>query len=755
MKKKLDLMITLCSLLLLLITLNVNAIQDNNTANNNMAKYVNVTSTRTMSVLYLPVDQIVNNYDTKVNDNHEFLQATYPIKDSGINKTISNEIYDSNNVNFSTFIYENNRGACGFLIKFNKENRLSRDTDHRVVGITNYNLWFYDRGMSYFIRGYSCYRNVPAIIISAENFRQNTAHEIGHTYGLCDEYDAGEWSTQNTNYAKWYGEGCPNGDEDDNSQLDSDCLDLPEGCPTITDRKVVPYLSGEGDVNLRNFMGGSTYQNNRSISKTSYLHLIQEFTNPAPQIKVSKAVMVSGIIYGNDTVEIDPIYWLENNNLYNGTYGGNFSIIVKENQSDYHKRNFTADFFLYTIGGNSTLLNESGFVFVLPATDDITSIVLEKGGTQLKEINVSPHKPQITVNTINETEPIESPFNLTWNASDADNDTLYYALLVSDDNGLNYTTLEIDYLNTSYEINPNNFDYSEEYLFKVMVTDGVNGNYSYSNTVAMGVMIPNITVTSLQGIYSDNTHKIFQFIILNNGDITLTDINWTINFGDTNTAESIYKFNLTSNEDIFVFVEHNYTDNESHTVTANAYVGNLSASKNITTGGASDLQITSFTELYSMGREKVWEFAIKNNAGTNLTGINWNITGTDAAISSIYSFNLTPNETIRVYVHENLTNYQDYTITAKAFTDSTSGTGTLNTKGKELEVSNIKTLYTNGLTKILEFLVTNTYSSTINNINWSFYTGENTIDSIYTFNLTIIEFRKVDDRTSVLVLKID
>jgi len=249
-------------------------------------------------------------------------------------------------------------------------------------------------------------------------------------------------------------------------------------------------------------------------------------------------------------------------------------------------------------------------------------------------------------------------------------------------------------------------------------------------------LISALEIVSLSSIYSSGNTRVFEFIINNAGETTLNNINWSIDFGDGNTTASIYNFNLSASEDIFVFVEYNYADNQSRTVTASAYVNNLNASKSTIIGSATDLQITSFEELYSMGREKVWEFIIKNNANNNLTDINWNITGTNTPITSIYSFNLTPNESIRVYIHENLTNYQAYTITAKAFTDALSDTETLSTRGKELEISNIKTLYTNGLTKIFEFLVTNTFTSATNNINWSFYTGESTITAIYLSNLT-------------------
>ncbi len=250
---------------------------------------------------------------------------------------------------------------------------------------------------------------------------------------------------------------------------------------------------------------------------------------------------------------------------------------------------------------------------------------------------------------------------------------------------------------------------------------------------------PDIVITSFQSVFSNESLEIFEFKIKNNGTSNLSLINWTIDFGDGNSAESIYTFNLTVDEQIFVYVAHNYSVlSQGYDVTVSTYVDNINDSKKIR-AGLNDLQISSFKELHSFGREKIWEFVIKNNANSTLSDINWNITGTDADISSIYSFNLTSNETIMVYVHENLSNFANYTITAKAFTDTQSDTETLDTRGKELEVSNFKTLYTNGLVKVYEFLITNTFTSAINNINWSLNTGEESIDAIYLFNLSSSE----------------
>lgn len=396
----------------------------------------------------------------------------------------------------------------------------------------------------------------------------------------------------------------------------------------------------------------------------------------------------------------------------------------------------------WNLTANRTI-TDNVYYWWIACTDGVNSNISEK---RIITINVVDDLPIVSlISPLNNN--ISTTGNVTFNCSatddfDLDNITLYHNIsgtwLANETKILtgtsDYETFTIDNIidETSFIWNCLTYDNASQY-------DWGDTNY----TVDINITTSNITITSLTELYSNNNRRIFQFIIENNGDISLTNINWTIDFGDNNTAESYYPFNLTSTEDILVYVEHEYTDdNESFTVTANTHAGNLSASESITVG-ETPLEITSFTELYSMGREKIWQFVILNNGESNLTNIYWNISGIDNPISSVYPINLTVNESILVYVQDNLTHYQEYTITAKAFTDTLSDTETLTTRGKELEVHNINTLYTNGLTKIFEFFITNTYTSAINNLNWSFDTGEEIINSIYPFNLTASEDMQV------------
>lgn len=740
MKEKLSLMIIVNVPLLLLAISNVSAIQDNNTVNNNMIKYVNITSTKNTSIIYFPMDEIKTWYENRVNDNHNFVQDAYPIKDNGIRKTIDYNVYDSKNISLT-----NDFKRCNFLTKIFTAKHLSTDREHRVIGITD-NDWYSQHGMASGTRGYTCFGNYQSALISVEEFRHHAAHEIGHTYWLCDEYNI-------SGKTPWYDQdpqisgGCPNGDENpDDGQLDTNCLNGIQGCLTYTDRKLISYLSGEGMVELRNFMGPSTGNNNdRWISKESYKHLINKLSVKTNEVKIKKAVVVTGIIYKNDTVSINPIYWVENYTYINYSSQGNYSVIIKEGQNSYYSRNFTADYILYSIGGDSSILNNTGFAFVLPATESTTSFEIVKNGQTLEEINISPNTPQILVDSINESEPITKPFNLTWNATDVDNDALYYAILVSPDNGTNYTTLDIDYQNKYYEVDPNDFDYSEKYLFKIIVTDGTNTDYDYSNTVAMGVLP--LTISSLQNLTINTTHMLFEFVINNTGSTTLNNINWTLNPGDgSSTIKSLETFSLASGSSAFVYIEYNYTTESMFIVNATANSGTLTASKNlsINLGNAtpSNLDVYGFSMYNVSSTHKIFQFMIKNIAtNQNLTGISWSLNTGLGTINSIYTYNLTPNNFSFVFVEYNYTQTGDFTPIASATSGTNQDSETLPTIDiPDIEASNLTLLYNNSLNRIFTFTISNMLSSSLNSVNWTFKPGDgNTLSANQLFSLNSSE----------------
>src|SRR3989344_5107275 len=92
--------------------------------------------------------------------------------------------------------------------------------------------------------------------------------------------------------------------------------------------------------------------------------------------------------------------------------------------------------------------------------------------------------------------------------------------------------------------------------------------------------------------------------LLNNGDSELLNLNWSIDFGDGNITQSNYNFDLSANEDIFLFAEHNYSSPGIYTVTVNASAGSVS---------------DSISDVFNIGNvTDVNKFTIKNTSGSSI-----------------------------------------------------------------------------------------------------------------------------------------
>ena len=61
---------------------------------------------------------------------------------------------------------------------------------------------------------------------------------------------------------------------------------------------------------------------------------------------------------------------------------------------------------------------------------------------------------------------------------------------------------------------------------------------------------------------------------------TEDDINWTLDTGDANIT-STFNFNLTTKEDLLVYVEYNYAIGGHYKVVATAYGGSINTSSTL------------------------------------------------------------------------------------------------------------------------------------------------------------------------------
>ncbi|MHA1691942.1 MAG: FG-GAP repeat domain-containing protein, partial [Candidatus Heimdallarchaeaceae archaeon] len=310
-----------------------------NIANNTLT--FDVYDTRTLDILYIPVDGPENIIDF-VDDSNGFLQKIYPLENNGINFEIDNPI--SSNIFHSSSL---------LLVDLEQHLTLYRGLNdfypERAVGVLPID-WFGDG-----TKGQSQRTGEVAIVEEIYDFLP--AHELGHTYDLCDENAESNWDRQNRN--PWL--RCPNGDRDDDGYLDDDCE--PFGCPTTSFLSLTEEYS-DGAI-IDNFMGNHP----QWIALDSYNYLLEEFNHHSP-VNVSSRIMISGFFNRSDnTTTFYPSYVFgdglaENVQYYNE--GLNTIELVNEDQSLFEEYKFTNDYQIISFGGNTTESNISYFALIIP-----------------------------------------------------------------------------------------------------------------------------------------------------------------------------------------------------------------------------------------------------------------------------------------------------------------------------------------------------------------------------------------------------
>lgn len=124
---------------------------------------------------------------------------------------------------------------------------LQREPADRYVGLTDVDLAVEgDADVS----GYTFGEGYQAVIAEADGV-EITAHELGHTYGLCDEYYYPAWAAQNIEY-----DPCPN--------------PFPPDCPRSEDSACPGQPAPDGRNSI---MGPSGMRGDYAFNTASYEHL--------------------------------------------------------------------------------------------------------------------------------------------------------------------------------------------------------------------------------------------------------------------------------------------------------------------------------------------------------------------------------------------------------------------------------------------------------------------------------------------------
>jgi hypothetical protein len=715
----------------LLLAINVRALTEITLSNNQLNISINVKSGNQLSVLFVKIDDPIE-FNTYINNATEYLEDIYPVEDAGIKAKIypinisSAEILTKKGIQLpianssvaEDALYEITQFLDG-LAKISKVDK--------VVAIVppNYieNVLFHDA------QGITMNPLSDGVIVEPI-YKDVVAHELSHTtaFILCDENTNSTWSTENANRKFWIlGSGCPNGDKNGDNMLDSECL--PNGCPTFTLGRIVEQP--ENEIVYYNNLMGKKFFPDVWISNDSYSGVLNGFEmNILERAQQIAVLFIRGKIRNNGALKIEPSYVLSNTYITSNMQqmNGNYSIILINGNETIYSINFTP---IYSISGDNLsddLTNSSYFSFSLPYNQTFTKILFTNKSNILSQFNVTQNTPTINITYPDSAKAIENKVNITWNATDADGDAIYYAVLISEDGGGNYTTLDLDLNRSYYELDPNDFTSGSDYVVKILATDGINTGSNVTGKFTLGNPL---SINSLQVVSTNSSSNVFEFEIYNNGTEMLADIGWKLNAGNGIVINSTQNSSLTAGETLLAYVAFNYSTLGEYTVSLNASAPSkgINSIKTLSIG-ASTLFVNGLQQIYSNLSYKTFGFVITNNASYN-ANTNWTLNlGDNTIVPSTMNITLSPGEQALIYAAHQYASQGDYSVTATAQAGTSITSSSIPVEVEYLGVSNFSIVSSNGSSRVFEAALTNYLSSNLSNVTWNLNTGKGNISSV-------------------------
>ncbi len=289
---------------------------------------------------------------------------------------------------------------------------------------------------------------------------ESLSHEIGHFYGLDDEYSSGfeELVTGEVTLGKViYNQTVYDGSLN----------------------KLEYTVSGQKEY--YNFMGNAGLIAGW-VDKTTYNHLYHKLVtgqvDPDPRV-----IFISGMIYADDTVDLDPSY-------------------VLETETEAVE---PGDYAVKCLAGDGSVLSEisfasgfedqeaSPFALLVPCPETTAKVEVCHGSAVLAEVIPSTGVPAVGVVSPSAGEALSGTYDVTWTASDPDGDDLSYTLLYSND-GIGWATVALDLDQETFTVDLGSVPGGANCLFKVVATDGFNTVEAVSDEFSVANQGPSVAV---------------------------------------------------------------------------------------------------------------------------------------------------------------------------------------------------------------------------------------------------------------------
>lgn len=131
---------------------------------------------------------------------------------------------------------------------------------------------------------------------------------------------------------------------------------------------------------------------------------------------------------------------------------------------------------------NHEVLNPLTFVTGLALPEGASHIQIRHAGETVADRRFSDHAPQVKLLAPNGGEVFQGPFEVRWQGSDEDDDSLVYTLQYSPDNGQTWQALALGLTGESYPVlSLYNLTGSDQGLIRVLASDGTNTGMDVSD----------------------------------------------------------------------------------------------------------------------------------------------------------------------------------------------------------------------------------------------------------------------------------
>jgi hypothetical protein len=282
------------------------------------------------------------------------------------------------------------------------------------------------------------------------------------------------------------------------TQADTNCYFYDVGYDVARDR-VVGY--GHDTCSVGSISAETTDPNRYWITVEHYQRLLDYSPQEAQTGLVQPAaaqtyVAVLANVSGEDEVELMPAWQFtsetapHNPPVGDGTYCVELRDASEATLSDH----------CFDLSVTDGTRSWDHVTVALPVTGTPARVAILKGGTQIGEILVTPHAPQVTITASQQimesrsTLAADGTLPLSWSATDADGETMEYSVLVSSDDRSTWLPVAANLEETSFELDLSEIPAGAEVWVRVEASDGFNVGHADYGPFALENHVPEVLI---------------------------------------------------------------------------------------------------------------------------------------------------------------------------------------------------------------------------------------------------------------------